>query len=120
MAAQNLLDARAVSHGTGMGILEWCRGYLLVNSAAGSQEAQGVEGASKFFRSLSITFVVVAILDAWNERYDHMAMSLAILTLAVWRYATLRLKYTRLVYSLVPHVALAAKQGQQPHDGTAP
>ncbi len=110
-AIQEEVDPNGSTYGEDMGILEWSVSYLLVNSAVSSQETKAKEGASKFFRSLGAVFIVVAILDLVNSNIPHALFSLSFAGVAVARYADLRLKYTRLVYSLAPQVSLIKNQG---------
>jgi hypothetical protein len=83
-------------------IYKWVLAYIGIKKPELLEEVKKYEADSKFFRSLIITFFLIAISILLNENNGIAFTSFLILAfLSFYRYATLRYKATEKAYQLV-------------------
>jgi 8-oxo-dGTP pyrophosphatase MutT (NUDIX family) len=85
----------------GVNAFQWCRAQLMLGHQEALAVVQRFEADSKFFRSLVIVLVAVALVEAADRHVWATIAALAFGILALMRYADQRLKSTNQAYWLL-------------------
>jgi hypothetical protein len=103
--------------GEGFSTFKWARSYVGIHSPQARIEIDRFEASSKFFRSLVVISVALA-LHFLLGRHDPLmtAFSLFILVLSFWRFCDQRWKMTETTYAaaVIVHETKAKAKGGEP------
>jgi hypothetical protein len=80
---------------------KWSQHYLLFNKPEALADIQRTEADSKFFRSLVVTFLIIAILMFVQEKYAFGVIFIVFAFLCYYRYGELRYKATEKAYEMI-------------------
>ncbi len=99
---------------------QWCKALLNQESPSSLAAIQRFEADSKFFRSFTVGLLVLAATWPFQQRWPRwgLAIVLALLLLAVWRYMEQRFKATNQAYWSA--ITLTARKGTVVFDTPAP
>lgn len=93
------------------GMYQWARAWLRVHSPEATSEVDRLEADSKFFRSLAVLMIGLAL--SWSAYADKLSVpypaALALLVFSLWRYCNLRQKTIRTCY--LHYVQLRSEDG---------
>jgi hypothetical protein len=82
----------AIDAGGTMNVFQWSRARLLLEHPTALARVERFEADSKFFRSLAVLLLLIAPVLAWQGHWPLALIALALMGLAVWRYADQRRK----------------------------
>jgi 8-oxo-dGTP pyrophosphatase MutT (NUDIX family) len=97
---------------------QWCKAVLNVESQDSLAVVQRFEADSKFFRCLVIVLIVLVGMWICQQKWELVAVGIALLPLALWRYMEQRYKSTNQAYWSV--ITLTARGGKVVFDKAAP
>ena len=80
---------------------KWSQHFLLFKKPEALAEVQQVEANSKFFRSLVITFLIIACLLFWQAKIIAGVVSMIFSVLCYYRFGELRFKTTEKAYEII-------------------
>lgn len=84
---------------------QWSKAWLAKESPVHLTQVQRFEADSKFFRSLTVSLLILLAVSVWQERWLLVVCGALLLPLALWRYMEQRLKATNHAYWSVITVA---------------
>lgn len=80
---------------------KWSQHFLLFKKPEALAEIQRIEADSKFFRSLVVAFLIIAVLLFWQLKIIAAIVFIVFSGLCYYRYGELRFKSTQKAYQLV-------------------
>lgn len=96
---------------------KWAQSFLLFKSADAIEEIRQLEAQQKFFRSLIVTFFLIAVVLLFRDKYTAAIVLLILCTLSFYRYGDLRYKATEKAYQMIVtycHLEPATATGPSP------
>ncbi|MEJ2456392.1 MAG: hypothetical protein P8103_19895 [Candidatus Thiodiazotropha sp.] len=82
----------------GSNYYDWCLSAIRLNAPEGAQEVDRLQADSKFFRSMSLVFLVVAAVSLVEELIPYGVGAAVLALFSAWRFCTLRWTATKRVY----------------------
>lgn len=83
---------------SGSSYYDWCLSAIRLSAPDGAQEVDRLQADSKFFRSMSLVFLVAIVVSVRVEPFPYGAVAAVLTLFSVWRFCTLRWTATKRVY----------------------